>query len=361
MAEEEQDKQHEPSQKKLDDARKKGDVPRSQDLTGAIAYATILIAIVALGPSIATRFGDLGTSILSSLENSAATRAHFGVPLERGALGSSLLQGLLPLMLPPGLIVIASLLAQRTLVFAPSKLAPKLSRISPLSNAKNKYGRSGLFEFAKSFLKLVIVSGVLFLFLSARMDSIAATMSSTPGGVAQLMGELAVDFLTIVVLVFGTFGAIDLLWQHAEHRRRNMMSHKELKDEAKESEGDPFMKMARRRRAQEIAMGSMLADVPDASVVVVNPEHYAVALKWDPSFSGPPICVAKGVDEIAARIREKAMESGVPIHRDPPTARAIHATTEIGQEIHPDQYRAVAAAIRFAEKMRGLARQRVLD
>ena len=249
----------------------------------------------------------------------------------------------------------------RTLVFAPNKLAPKLSRISPLSNAKNKYGRSGLFEFAKSFVKLTVVSCILAVFLSARMDRIASAMASSPGGVAQLMAELAIDFLTIVVLVFGTIGGIDLLWQQSEHRRKNRMSHKELKDETKESEGDPYMKMARRQRAQEIALNSMLADVPDASVVVVNPEHYAVALKWDASFDGPPICVAKGVDEVAARIREAAIEAGVPIHRDPPTARAIHAATDIGQEIHPDQYKPVAAAIRFAEKMRALARKRVLD
>lgn len=361
MAEEEDDKQHEPSQKKLDDARKKGDVPRSQDMSAAIAYGTLLITFLTLGPWAATHFGNLGVSIFTRIEIGAATRAHLGLPLAAESLGKALGQGILPLLIPPGILVLASLLAQRTLVFAPSKLAPKLSRISPLSNAKNKYGRSGLFEFAKSFLKLVIVSGILAVFLSHRMDKLASTMTSTPGGVSQLMGELATDFLTIIVLIFGIFGAVDLLWQHAEHKRRNRMSQKELKDEMKESEGDPHMKMTRRRRAQEIAMSSMLADVAEASVVVVNPEHYAVALKWDVTFSGPPICVAKGVDEVAARIREAAMEAGVPIHRDPPTARAIHAATDIGQEIHPDQYRPVAAAIRFAEKMRAVARKRILD
>lgn len=362
MADEDQDdKQHEPSQKKLDDARKKGDVPRSQDVTSAVSYATLLLAFIAMGPWVATRFGDLGVSILSRIGHASTMRAVSGPPLDALSLGLELGRGLLPLLVPPGVVVIASLLAQRTLVFAPSKLSPKLSRISPLSNAKNKYGRAGLFEFLKSFLKLLIVSGALALFLSLRMDRIAATMSATPGGVARLMGELATDFLTIVVLVFAGFGAVDLLFQHSEHRRRNRMSQKELKDEMKESEGDPHMKMARRQRAQQIALNTMLVDVAEAKVVIVNPEHFAVALKWEPAFSGPPICVAKGVDEVAARIREAAMEAGVPIHRDPPTARAIHASTEIGQEIHPDQYRPVAAAIRFAERMRAEARKRILD
>ncbi|MFV0335145.1 MAG: flagellar biosynthesis protein FlhB [Tropicimonas sp.] len=361
MAEEEQDKQHEPSQKKLDDARRKGEVPQSRDLTGAISYATILLTFVAIGPWLMTHFGNLSTTILSSLGGPVATRAHLGNPLEMLSLGPALAQGLLPVLIPPGLIVLASLIAQRALVFAPVKLAPKRSRISPLANARNKYGRSGLFEFLKSALKLIIISAALAIFLSRRMDSIAATMMSASGSVAQLMGRLAIDFLTIVTIVFGIIGAVDLIWQHAEHRRRNRMSQKELRDEMKEAEGDPHMKSNRRRRAQEIAMSSMLADVAGANVIIVNPTHYAVALKWDASFTGPPVCVAKGVDEVAARIREAAMEAGVPIHPDPQTARSIHATTEIGQEIHPDHYRPVAAAIRFADQMRAIARKRILD
>ncbi len=361
MADDEQDKQNEPSQKKLDDARKKGDVPRSQDVNAAISYGTILLTFVVMGPWIAGHFGDLGVSILARIGHPSATRAHLGIPLDAASLWRELGTGILPMLIPPGLLVIAALLAQRSLVFAPNKLAPKLSRISPISNAKNKYGRSGLFEFAKSFTKLVIVSGVLAFFLSQRMDTIASTMTSTPGGVSQLMARLATEFLAIIVVVFGTIGGIDLLFQHAEHIRRNRMSHKELKDEMKESEGDPYMKMARRRRAQEIALNSMLADVKEANVVIVNPEHYAVALKWNPTFSGPPICVAKGVDEVAAQIREVAMESAVPIQRDPPTARAIFAATDVGQEIHPDHYRPVAAAIRFAEQMRAKARKSFID
>ena len=127
-------------------------------------------------------------------------------------------------------------------------------------------------------------------------------------------------------------------------------------DEAKASEGDPHVKQQRRQKGYEIAMNQMLADVPKADVVVVNPTHYAVALKWSRLPGEAPVCVAKGVDEIAAQIREVAMEAGVPIHRDPPTARAIHATVRIGEEIRPEHYQAIAAAIRFAEKMRARMR-----
>ena len=138
-----------------------------------------------------------------------------------------------------------------------------------------------------------------------------------------------------------------------------MMSRKELTDESKDAEGDPYMKQKRRQKGQEIASKQMIQDVPNADVVIVNPTHYAVALKWSRLPGDVPVCVAKGVDEIAARIREKAQESAVPIHSDPPTARALHAVVEIGQEIPPENYRAVAAAIRFADEIRRKAKGRV--
>ena len=134
------------------------------------------------------------------------------------------------------------------------------------------------------------------------------------------------------------------------------MTHQELKDENKQSEGDPHMRASRRDRGREIASNRMLHDVPNADVVIVNPTHYAVALKWSRAENAVPVCVAKGADELARRIRVRAEQAGVPIHSDPPTARSIHAMVEVGQMIHPDHYKAVAAAIVFADRMR--ARQR---
>jgi flagellar biosynthetic protein FlhB len=136
------------------------------------------------------------------------------------------------------------------------------------------------------------------------------------------------------------------------------MTLKELKDESKEAEGDPHLKQHRRMRAQELALNQMMGEVPNADVIIVNPTHYAVALKWSRMPGAAPECVAKGVDEVALRIREAATEAGVPIHSDPPTARALYATTDIGREIDPDHYEPVAAAIRFAEAMRQKARER---
>jgi len=242
-------------------------------------------------------------------------------PFGRILLG--LMQGLAPWFAVPFAAVLLSILAQRALVFAPSKLQPKLSRISVFSNAKNKFGRSGLFEFFKSFSKLLLYSICLGLFLRVNLADIVAAVGSGPGMVVSLLAQLCLEFLFLAVLIAASIGTLDAVWQHNEHLRKNRMSRKEITEESKESEGDPHIKQQRRHFGQQIAMSQMMADVPTADVVIVNPTHYAVALKWERAPGTAPVCVAKGVDEIAASIRESASLAGVPIHSDPPTARAL--------------------------------------
>ncbi len=164
--------------------------------------------------------------------------------------------------------------------------------------------------------------------------------------------------MLVVCIVALIIGGIDFLWQRFDHLRKNRMSHQEVRDEVKQQEGDPHMKSERRARGAQIASEQMMADVPKADVIIVNPTHFAVALKWSREPGAAPHCVAKGVDHMALAIRKIASEHGVPIRHDPPTARALYATTRIGDQIDPDHYRAVAAAIRFAETMRRRARGR---
>ena len=351
MSEEEEDKQHEPTQKKLDDARKKGEVAKSADLTTAASYGGLLLAAFALGSGSIALLGTLFEVMLSRSFELAPLFFAAGTPLSAGVMLTTF-KSTLPWFGIPALAVLLSVIAQNAFVVAPDKLIPKLSRISPISNAKNKFGRNGLFEFAKSSVKLAIYSVLLGLFLYSKLPEILATVHLTPALIGVTLARLTLSFLLIVLVISGAIGAVDFLWQKQEHLRKNRMSRKEVTDEVKQQEGDPHMKQERRQRAQEIAMNQMLADVPDADVVIVNPTHYAVALKWSRLPGHAPECVAKGVDEIAARIREIAAESAVPIHSDPPTARALFATVEIGQQIEPDHYKAVAAAIRFAEMIR---------
>lgn len=353
----EADKEHEASQTKLDQARRDGDIPRSVDLQTAVATGGFLLALFSLGAWAVTRAGTAGMVILDQADRlSTLVLSGGGAPI--AGLILALAGPPLALLLVAPVLVLALLVASRGIVFAPSKLTPKLSRISVISGAGQKFGIDGLVEFGKSAVKLGIVALILYEFLAGRLEDILASLYLSPAMSAALMARLVLQFLLIVFLIQLALGGVDYLWQVFRHRRRHRMSRKEMMDEFKDSEGDPHLKSARRQRAQDVATNRMLTDVASANVVVVNPTHYAVALKWDRSGGGAPVCVAKGMDEIARSIRERAAQHGVPIHSDPPTARAIHATVEIGQEIRVEHYRAVAAAIRFADAMRRKARRR---
>lgn len=354
-----QDKSFDPTPHKLQEARKKGEIAKSVDLQTAAGYAGLTLALVAVG---AQSFASLGSHLVGMLaqSNDIAAAVFDGGPV--AALGGwtwAVSSDLAPIFGLPALLVLASILVQRAFVVTPSKLQPKLSRISLISNAKQKFGRSGFFEFAKSFAKLAIYSLCLALFLIWRLPDMIAVIQSEPGAVVLLLAELCVAFLFVVILVSTAIGGVDAVWQHQEHIRKNRMSRKEIMDETKNTEGDPHMKQERRTRAQAIASQQMMAEVPDADVLIVNPTHYAVALKWSRANGTAPECVAKGVDALALRMREIAMEAGVPIRHDPPTARALHAVTNIGEEIAHEHYAAVAAAIRFADSMRARMRKAI--
>jgi flagellar biosynthetic protein FlhB len=345
------EKEHEPTQKKLDDARQKGEIPRSADLITAASYAGFLLAAAAIGGASLIKAGEAG-SVLLGQSDRLSTMMLQGAGGSAAGVILTFSMALSGFFLLPFTAAALMVVLQRSMLFTPSKLAPKLERISPISGAKNKFGRKGLFEFSKSAVKLIVISGLLFGFLSYEAESILRMLYLSPALSTAMLMEKVVRFLALVCVISLVIGGVDYFWQKAEHLRSNRMSRKEMMDEQKSAEGDPYMKAKRRQRAQEVATSSMLSDVGKADVVIVNPTHFAVALRWDKLSGRAPICVAKGVDDIAARIRAKAAEAGVPLHSDPPTARLLYANLAIGQEIHPDQFRAVAASIRFAEAMR---------
>jgi len=351
------DKPHEATPRKLEQARRKGQIPRSQDLTTSAAYLGLLLALLALGGWSVERLGTAAMAFIDQPDR-LAPLIFGGASAPVGGLLATLALGLAPWLALPAAMALLSVIAQKSLVFTGENLKPRLSRISPIAAAKQKFGRKGLFEFAKSAVKLGLVSAVLALYLAREAEAILGLLHLSPGMIAAELARLLAGFLAVILVVSAAIAGLDYLFQYAEHLRRNRMSHKELLDETKESEGDPHLKFERRKRGIDIATNRMLAEVPKADVVIVNPTHYAVALKWNRRKGAAPVCVAKGADEIAARIREVAAEAGVPIHRDPPTARALHATVDLDREIRPEHYKAVAAAIRFAEAMRARAKQR---
>jgi flagellar biosynthetic protein FlhB len=350
------DKSFDASPQKLQEARKKGDVAKSNDLLTACAYFGLLIALTTVG---ARGLDKVASALMTLIDQSDSLVPLFfndRAAAPAGGIMKAVGLGMAPIFALPALGVILALFAQQAWVFAPSKLEPKLSKISMISNAKNKFGRDGIFEFLKSFVKLLIFSTCLALFIRAWLPQMIGVLQTNPQTVITLLSKICITFLSVVVVVSGLIGGIDALWQHASHMRKNRMSRKEVTDETKNSEGDPQLKQERRQRAFTASQTQMMKDVPSADVIIVNPTHYAVALKWNRLPGEAPTCVAKGVDEIAATIRRLASESGVPIHSDPPTARALHASVEIGAQIRHEDYAPVAAAIRFAEEMRRRAK-----
>ncbi|WP_377191513.1 flagellar type III secretion system protein FlhB [Ruegeria meonggei] len=353
------DKSYEPTPQKLLKAREKGEVAKSTDLSVVADYAGFLLALLAAGQFGVQQLGTLFVVLIDQSDEIGHLLTNGPAASPLGGMLKAALLSVAVLFALPAAAVLLSLIAQRALIFAPSKLKPKASRISIPSNAKNKFGRGGLFEFAKSFVKLAIYGTCLTLFLRSNLNEILSASAAPARSSILLMMNLLFRFLFIVIAVALAIGAVDYLWQHAEHIRKNRMSRKEIQDETKDAEGDPHVKQQRRARAQDIATNQMMADVPKADVVIVNPTHFAVALKWARTAGSAPVCVAKGVDEVAAAIRASASEAGVPIHSDPPTARALHAAVEIGQEVAEEHYRPVAAAIRFAEAMRKRAKGQI--
>lgn len=355
--EDEAEKQFEPSERKLSKAREQGDIVRTDDLQTASAFAGLVLALLLFGSWVVTTVGQAGMVFLdqpdriSRLMSDGASTRIFGLAFGMAA-------PTLPLLIVPAAAVLVFLISSHSLIFAPSKMQFKLSRISFISNAKQKFGLSGLVEFSKRFIKMMAVSGLLTIYLYSSRNDILLSIHLEPGLIAILLADHTKVFLYLFLVLGLAFGLADYIWQRFDFLRRNKMSRQEMIDELKEANGDPHFKADRRRRAQEIAMNKMLLDVPKADVVIVNPTHYAVALAWNRGKGNVPRCIAKGADEIAARIRERAEEAGVPIYRNPPAARGLFATVEIGQGIRPEHYAPVAAAIRFSDAMRKKARAR---
>ena len=346
------DKSHDPTPKKLQTSREKGDVPYSSEATAAATYAGFFVILIVAAGWTMTQLQDAMTSFLVHPTDIGAMLL---APSENGffaRLGARIAAATAPVFAILMAAAVASIMFQRAFTFAPSKIKPKLSRLSMISNAKQKYGPDGLSEFLKSAAKMSAVLAILLLAYKDRFTELPALAQLPANAIAPLLHREAIFFCGLVTAAAALIAAIDLPWRYFQHRNRLKMTYQEVKEENRETEGDPTLKSARRQRAESIATNRMMNDVPKADIVIVNPTHYAVALKWDRARDAAPVCVAKGVDAIAARIREAAAVAGVPIKRDPPTARSIHAMVEIGEEIRKEHYAAVAAAIHYAEEMR---------
>jgi len=340
-----------PTPKRLEEAIRRGDVVKSFEVSTwfTIAGGTLTLLVFA-GPMAAS----LQTALRGVLANSYQIHTDGPAVLE-------LAQGLAwrvlaALGIPFVLLMLAALggtALQHCILFSIEPLVPKLSKISPAAGLARLFSTQALANFAKGFAKLAIVGAVLTALLSPQRQRIAALVGADPAAVLPFTRTLTMQMLGTVVAILAVVAVADYLFQYRQWYERQKMSVREMKEEFRQTEGDPLIKGKLRQLRAQRSRKRMMAEVPKASVVITNPTHFAVALKYERGMNAP-VCVAKGVDLIARRIREVAEANGVAVVENPPLARALHATVEIDQEIPAEHYRAVAEIIGYLMRLRRL-------
>lgn len=354
MAEETEDessKTEEATPKKLEEARKKGEIIISREVNHwfMILAATLFVFMMA-GPSM----WDLGSTMRAFIERPHGMAAGDAAGIG-GILTDLLLAVLLTLLLPFLAFIVAALagsVVQSGAMWAPENIMPKLERISIIKGFGRLFSRKNLLEFIKGILKLTIVAVVVVALVWPILPGLEHTMDVP---VAVMLAELKAVSLRVlggVLAIMFVIMVLDYLLQRLLFLQRMRMTRSELKEEYKQAEGDPQVKQKIRQIRSERARRRMMANVPQADVVVTNPEHYAIALEYKPPQHAAPVVVAMGVDLIAQKIKEIAKEHEIPIVENPPLARALYATADIDREIPGEHYRAVAEIISYVFKLK---------
>jgi flagellar biosynthesis protein FlhB len=352
MAEEDDgENTQDPTQKRLDEAIKRGDVAHSPEINTWFMIAGGALTVMVFGGPMAQ---TLQTTFGGILANS------YQIPSDASALGhfaqSVALKVLSALGIPFLLLALAALLGsavQHRILFTVEPIIPKLSKISPAAGFSRLFSKQALANFAKGLIKLGVFGTVIASLLWPQRDKIRALIGADPVAILPFTQSLTMHMLGVVVAILAVVAAADYLFQYRQWYDRQKMSLREIKEEFRQSEGDPMIKGKIRQMRQARARKRMMAAVPKASIIITNPTHYAIALRYERGMNAP-ICVAKGVDLIARRIREVAQSHGIPVVENPPLARALHATVEIDQEIPQEHYRAVAEIIGYLMRMRRL-------
>lgn len=353
MAEEQDQSQktEEPTQRRLDEAHRKGQVASSREVNHVFIFGAALLVVGALGGGVSTRIGEIILPYMA---------APHEIPLDPGGLLAALSATAAAiggaLALPAALFVAAALaagLVQNGPMSSLEPLAPKLERISPVAGAKRLFSLRALMEFLKGVLKITLVGAAAAAILWPWQTSILASNRLDPAQIPDLLTDLVLRLLGGITALVTVLALLDVAYQRFEHRKKLRMSRRDLQDEAKQSEGDPQIKARLRSLRMERARRRMMAAVPDSTVVITNPTHYAVALAYDQERMAAPRVVAKGADELALRIRRTAEEHRVPVIRHPPLARVLHATVDLDGEVPPAHYQAVAEIIGRVMRLRG--------
>jgi flagellar biosynthetic protein FlhB len=345
------DKTEKATPKRRGDARKEGQVARSMDMNGAIVLLASLMVLSAMAPKMMANLKQMMTRTLMTISTpEVVTKEGLGPIVTDNVM--VMIRVIAPIA---GVCLVAGLIVNVAQVkWAPSAKAikPNFKKLNPLTGAKNVFGVQMVFESGKTIAKVGAVGGIAALALFPKFDELAALVGMAP---AQLLPHLAHLILSIAQRAGAAYlviAIIDYFWQRYRHEKQLKMSKQEIKEEAKSQDSPQEVKSAIRRRQMEQARRRMMDDVPTADVVVTNPTHYAVALRYDGEKLAPEV-VAKGKDLLAFQIRKIAKEHGVAVIADPPLARGLHKSVEIGQQIPEEFFQAVAQLLAFVYRVAG--------
>lgn len=354
MAEEEGgagEKTEAPTPRRLEKAREEGQVPVSKEFAGALGMVGALVGMVMMLPPATEGLMRRATALIerpSELVKSGSLPAIFWEMMLWGGLVV-----LAVIALPMILGTAATLLQTRGMVSA-ALITPKAERVSPIAGVKRIFSATNLVEFLKSLAKLALLGLVAWFVLAGMMWQLLPSAEWTPGVLLAAVKDDSLLLLAALAAAFAGIAVLDIVWVRFDHHRRLRMSREDLKEEMKQTDGDPEVRARLKRIRIERSRNRMMAAVPKADVVITNPTHYAVALAYERGSGGAPRVVAKGVDHMAARIRSAAEKAGVPLVANPPLARALFAV-DLEREIPPEHYEAVAEIIAYVWGLRGRA------
>jgi flagellar biosynthetic protein FlhB len=352
MAETDQDqKTEEASDKRIQEARDEGQWPISREMATWSLFIAILVVVAWLGPV-------MGRQLTQGL------RVFLEQPHEISLEGNGIQVALTHVMMNVGLasVLVFSLLAASVIVgtmvqtgffFNPARLKLDASRLNPLTGFKNLFSSNALAELLKSFVKLVVIGTVVFFIFAPLFDVLPFFIGRDLADTLPFLHHEVIHMIVILMLIITVIAVADIVYQRHRFFKGLRMTKQEVKDEHKQTEGDPMIKSRLRQIRMEKARKRMMAQVPKADVVITNPTHYAVALQYDNTKMPAPTVLAKGVDRVAERIREVADEHAIPLVSNPPLARALYDTVDIDEVISPLHYRAVAEVISYVYKLKG--------
>jgi flagellar biosynthetic protein FlhB len=351
------EKTEQPTAKKLEDARKEGQVAKSQEVATAFSLLTLFLILRFGYGFMGQNFVAIFNRVYNNIPNIART---YDGQLPWGYITSTLNNAILTLLLLCAPFFILGFLIALICDFVQvgykpttKPLQPKLSKLNPISGMKKIFSTRKLFELFKSLLKLGIMAIVIYSYFSKRTESLFLLYDIPLKSAIGLMGSLIIDLGIRIAAAYMIIAFADLIYQRRKFNKDMMMTKQEVKEEFKNSEGDPQVKSAQKRRMMEASRRRMMQQLPQADVVITNPTHYAVAIKYDAEEAEAPMVIAKGADYLAQRIKEVARENGVEIVENKPLARMLYANVEVGELVPPELYKAVAEVLAYVYHLQG--------